>query len=352
MKNTTTRLIMVGIFGACAAAWGQGSLTPPGAPAPTMKTLDQVEPRTAISSLPVTISQSGSYYLTSNLTGVAGTQGITISASDVTIDLNGFALIGVPGSREGIWVNGKRFNITIRNGVVRDWGRYGVDASNAYNSMLINVKAFTNGWDGPVMDGLKIGSSSIVKDCETWANQSDGIVAGVGCTISKCTAYKNGDDGIVVGLACTISECAAEYNSGDGITIGAGSTASGCAVAHNTSNGIVAGHGCTISECTACNNGADGITVTNFSSVLGNTCYNNGYSGDGAGIHVLSSGNRIEGNNVTQNDRGIDVDAGGNLIIRNSARENTTEYDIASGNAVGPITSTPVGAGPWDNFDL
>jgi hypothetical protein len=28
----------------------QGSLTPPGAPAPTMKSLDQVEPRTPISS--------------------------------------------------------------------------------------------------------------------------------------------------------------------------------------------------------------------------------------------------------------------------------------------------------------
>ena len=31
---------------------GQGSLTPPGAPGETMKTLAQVEPRTPISSLP------------------------------------------------------------------------------------------------------------------------------------------------------------------------------------------------------------------------------------------------------------------------------------------------------------
>jgi hypothetical protein len=31
------------------AAFAQGSLTPPGAPAPTMKTLDQVEARMAVS---------------------------------------------------------------------------------------------------------------------------------------------------------------------------------------------------------------------------------------------------------------------------------------------------------------
>jgi hypothetical protein len=40
----------------------QGSLTPPpGAPAPTMKTLDQIEARTPISSAPFTISAPGSY---------------------------------------------------------------------------------------------------------------------------------------------------------------------------------------------------------------------------------------------------------------------------------------------------
>jgi hypothetical protein len=39
----------------------QGSLTPPGAPAAMMKTLDQIEPRTAITnSGAVTISAAGS----------------------------------------------------------------------------------------------------------------------------------------------------------------------------------------------------------------------------------------------------------------------------------------------------
>ncbi len=42
-------------------AEGQGSLTPPGAPAPMMKTLTQVEPRTMITNAPYSLPPPGSY---------------------------------------------------------------------------------------------------------------------------------------------------------------------------------------------------------------------------------------------------------------------------------------------------
>src|SRR5688572_11786708 len=84
------------------SSFAQGDLTPPGAPTSTMKTLQQVEPRTDLQATPAPagvdttnaayhfiINQPGSYYLSANL-GVTKANGIQINAEGVTLDLNGF----------------------------------------------------------------------------------------------------------------------------------------------------------------------------------------------------------------------------------------------------------------------
>src|ERR1043165_8971046 len=131
-------------------AFSQGSLTPPGAPVATMKSLDQIsqqitnlnqqvtnlanlltnqvnknidfaEPRYPIFDYQTNLTLSGSYYLTTNLvSGTNTNDGINIrtNISNITIDLNGFSIINTNGagsaSPVGVRIS-EGTNIVIRN---------------------------------------------------------------------------------------------------------------------------------------------------------------------------------------------------------------------------------------------
>jgi hypothetical protein len=305
-----------------------GPLDPPASPSPSMKTLDQVEPRQPISSLPYTIAGAGSYYVTSNLVGIVSQSGIRITSDNVTLDLTGYTLIGVPGSLDGVSVSGVRRNVVVRNGIVRDWGGDGIDALSTDNGQFEDLLSTNNGGSG-----IKIGTSSTIKGCEGSYNGLNGIESAAYSNIVDCVAVSNGDNGISVGAGSTISACSTTKNATDGVhasTLGAGIVVTGCVAKEN--NG-------------------DGIEVIASSIVANDTSDENGAVGDGAGIHVTGGGNRIDSDNVTNNDRGIDIDAASNLVIGNSATNNgaagaANEYsDIVAGNTVGAIVDSSSIAG-------
>jgi hypothetical protein len=89
---------------------------------------------------PVTITESGSYVLSSNLTTEDNNQVlISVQASNVSINLNGFSLIGpvscsgVPpncdaatGSGDGIRLANNLHAVRIHNGSIRGMGQYGI----------------------------------------------------------------------------------------------------------------------------------------------------------------------------------------------------------------------------------
>src|ERR1039458_2775981 len=130
MKNrlsaTLTLVLLSTLNPQLSTVFAQGSLTPPGAPAPTMKSLDQIEARTPISSLPYTISTPGSYYLTASFNVTVGSA-ITITASQVTLDLNGFTLSSTEATPTGagILLAGNDTDIIILNGHIKGSTTYG-----------------------------------------------------------------------------------------------------------------------------------------------------------------------------------------------------------------------------------
>ena len=203
------------LAGSTYSVWSQGALAPSGAPAPVMKTLSQIEPRSIISSIPVTISNSGSYYLAANLAGTPGQNGIIVQADSVTIDLNGFALVGGASSGKGVSVPSAVQGLRIRNGSVRGWGGDGIGAGNCINASVENVLVTGNG-----NSGISIGSNAHVNDCLAVGNGADGILVGSSSLLLNNSSLSNGISGIhATGVGNRIEGNNLIGNTSTGVTV-------------------------------------------------------------------------------------------------------------------------------------
>lgn len=371
-----------------ASAFAQGSLTPSGAPAATMKTLDQLEPQIPINATntPGTgtatfaITNPGSYYLTSNVTGVSGRNGILISASNVVIDLRGYALNGVAGALAGIsFVTPDR--VTIRNGSVNSWPGGGVVGTNSDSSRVENVSVEAN-----TGVGIVVGSNGAVLGCVARSNSGAGglgIGTGTRCLVAHCLAASNGQNGILVGASSVVLDSVANSNTGAGVTAAsnaAGIRVSGCTVesnagtagilltgagAHverclarsNTGIGISVGSNTQVRHCTVTANGS-GILATVGGSLQDNNCADNGPATFGAGIRVTGTANRVESNVCRGNGVGIETTTSGNLVIRNLCSANgdidvPANYVLVGTGAAPRVTASGIASNtnPHANFE-
>jgi hypothetical protein len=268
-------------------ALGQGSLTPPGAPAPTMKTLQQVEPRTPISSAPFTISQPGSYYLTTNLTVTTATNAIRIATNGVTLDLNGYTIRSTanPAGGTAILIQGGLRNLAILNG--------NIEGGVTNNAGTYNGPGFGNGIShsgtrpravcvsrinvsGCLYFGIYLSDSdsTVVESCAVRTVGGSGIIASV---VKNCTALECGDTAI---SGQTVSDCRGE-STGSGLGVFA-KNAQNCYGISSSSYGVLAA---TAQNCYGYSGGSGyGVAAT-----LVHNCY--GSSSSGSGVSASSAQN-------------------------------------------------------------
>jgi hypothetical protein len=184
---------------------------------------------------PVTISQPGSYKLVGNLTVPnENTTAVEITGNDVTLDLNGFAIMGPTvcpysgggacaplGTGVGVLaeaiVNPNRFaNGAIQNGTIRGMGSRGILVGGATPGTRIDrIRAVSNG--------------------------SDGISASI-ALVTNSLALNNGDDGIS-GEVVNVQGSVAQGNRGYGLHLNVASGLGSNLLVGNTLGEVAPGSG-------------------------------------------------------------------------------------------------------------
>jgi len=382
---TTPKLTTVlFLAGTLTAVHAQGPLAPPpGAPAPGMKTLTQIEPRTDLATVPGgagymhIINQSGSYYLSGNL-NVTTSDGILMAASGVTLDLNGFSIFRSSGSAAtGAAINlasSGLANIWIKNGHITSGVTYnsGADGDQFTGSGFLygirensfpdpeNVRVSHLHVSGCDLNGIDLGFgvSNTVEHCSVRVAGSIGIRAG---EIHHSTAIVCGADAIQSAGNVSHSRGESVGTSGHGIFASGnvsnsyGLTTSISAIFHgiradgNISNSYgvsSAGQGIdaiqNVSDSYGLSSGGLGIRAFygNISNSYGISSENSGIranngnvsnsygltTGTGTGVHGIEAGSNVS------NSRGQSSGGDG---IRASGRTISYSRGVTSGTGVG-----------------
>lgn len=331
-------LFLIPLCALAGTVFGQGSLTPPGAPAPTMKTLDQIEARTPIpgGTAPYTISASGSYYLTGNIT-VASGDVITVTALNVTLDLNGFTIATTAASPSGtaVYLKQGSDHVTIRNGFIQGAG---YAASGTYSGGGFQDGVTT---ERPVSEGSSA-SDLVVNGCAGYGIRL--VSSGYGGTrVERCIVENIGDGGISADVVTSckafycvtrgisaenVSDCTAQGFGGGITAINAsncyGQATSGLGIACTTARG-----------CTGSSNSGVGLSATNADACSGTT-----QSTTAAGLTASSS---------AMNCRGFSVGGVGLYAVAATACYGTSNTGIGlqagtGTDCVGGTTTGPHGA--------
>lgn len=333
---------------------------PPGPVAPTMKSLEQIEPRRPLSEVPGTVSalhritEPGSYYLSSALFVPASMTAIEVDAPGVTIEMMGFEIAGEGELSRGIVLlpgppgGGFRPGLAVRNGRFSFLG-VAVEAQSGSAVELTDLTARDVGqafWAGVSSlvsrcttieggSGFQIGDHSVLTECRASGTQQ-GFSSGISCTLRDCTSSGAETYGFVVSGLSVLESCRSQGGT-KGFLLGAETQATRC-ISHGASicgfdalsgginmiacmasgceTGFSTAQGCVLEGCSAVSN-IYGYTLSD-SALFHSVAKENSHTGIIAGF-----GSSVRGCTATQNsDSGITSTGGGVTIADCTAVQN------------------------------
>ncbi len=265
---------------------------------------------------PVLLSQPGSYRLTGNLVASGATDALQISANDVELDLNGFAVSNGGGVSYGIVALPGTSNPAVRNGTVRDFLSVGVALQTAFAPVILDVVVVGNG------DGLRCGDC-VVRGVRALSNNLSGIACESDCEVRESAALGNASEGILLSAGGVVDGCVSTGNGLNGIRAIAGATVTGSTSSGNGLAGIDAGPGCLVRGNSVHGNGTgagpfrSGIIAASGCAVLENSVRGNALQGlSAADATVGYTGNVFTDNNTgdaAQQVGGLATDLGQNI---------------------------------------
>lgn len=332
-KFALSGIVILSVAGGLAEA--QGPLAPTSGPAPMMKSVDELEPRTPIDAINTPgdanstfrITQPGQYYLTAPLTGEIFKRGISIAASDVTIDLMGFPVLGISGATTGIATEGPFSRITIRNGIVADWPSDGINLANGglgTGALIEHVHILNNG-----QRGLLPNPQAVVRHCLIFNNDNAGVFGADQTAIEQSVSRFNRGIGFRVGAESRLLDVIANLNTGHGFDIGSRSIVRYATANWQENVGFTVAANTQISASIAQLNMGEGFRMTGRGNSLRDSMalFNTNTAVNAIGADTLLEGNLVAANYVD----GIRVSGADSTVIHNHVIDNLGNGVVVSG---------------------
>lgn len=177
---------------------------------------------------PVTISRRGSYKLASNLRVTdIDTDAVQITIGNVSLDLNGWSILGPSNGGSGIGVRVTdqfHFNVTVRDGTIEGFGGHGMLV--AHRSIIRNMHISRHGGLG-VASHPESSSIMLTNSIVTGNFQGGVALRGRACTVTDSSISDNNFLGLAVGTSSIVRGNTIENTQGIGLIAGSGSLVSG-----------------------------------------------------------------------------------------------------------------------------